>query len=136
MCIIRTMMAIAWGNELQFQRLFEHHPFYEKNPHVKKNLAWHLWWKIMWMMKCPWNPQNSNSFWWGVEVKQQTKGWPCYKFLWLDKKTYHIEFGFKMFIRKWYNWKGTYDMEVIRINGNRLKKNEMTNCRTWHLKVG
>jgi hypothetical protein len=54
-------------------------------------------------------PQNSNSFeWggklgWGVEVWWQARGWPCYAFLRLDRKTYNIKFGRGMFICRWYN---------------------------------
>jgi hypothetical protein len=29
-------------NELEFQRLPEHHPFYGKGPHVEHPLAWYL----------------------------------------------------------------------------------------------
>jgi hypothetical protein len=36
-------MAIAWSNELEFQKLLEHHPFYGKGPHVNHFLEGHLW---------------------------------------------------------------------------------------------
>ncbi len=35
---------------------------------------------------------------WGVDVKWQAEGGPCYTFLKLNRKTYHMEFGFKMLI--------------------------------------
>ncbi len=51
--IIRIMMTIARNSELEFQRLLEHHPFFGEDPHVKHPLIRHIWWRMMWMMKCP-----------------------------------------------------------------------------------
>jgi hypothetical protein len=31
----------------------------------------------------------------------------------LDGKTYRTKFGLEMFISRWYNWKGTYDVSVV-----------------------
>jgi hypothetical protein len=51
----------------------------------------------------------------------------CYTFLRLDKKTYFIEFGFKMFICEWYNWRGggammwmSYAMDGNKQEGKQL----------------
>ncbi len=85
------MMVVAWNNELIFQRLVEHHPFYGKDQHVEhlppeRNLM-----KNNVKDDVP-NGQDFNSFlWgvkqrWGVKVRQQTKGGPCYIFLKFDKK--------------------------------------------------
>jgi len=40
-------------------------------------------------------------------------GWGNYKFLKLDRKTYHIELSLKMFICKKYNGRGATDVNVI-----------------------
>jgi len=74
--IVKDMKAIAQNNELESQRLLEHHPFYRKDPYVEHPLMRHLWWRMMWMIKSQWNSQNFNSFWWGgilgwgVKIKQ------------------------------------------------------------------
>jgi hypothetical protein len=41
MCIVQDIVGIA-QNELQFQRLFEHHPLYRKGPHVELFLKKHF----------------------------------------------------------------------------------------------
>jgi hypothetical protein len=40
--IIKNMMGIARNNELEFQRPLEHHPFWEKGPHVEHPLTGHF----------------------------------------------------------------------------------------------
>jgi hypothetical protein len=36
--IVKDMKAIAQNNELEFQRLLEHHPFYRQDPYVEHPL--------------------------------------------------------------------------------------------------
>jgi hypothetical protein len=64
----------------------------------------------------------------GVEVWRQVKGWPCNAFLRLDGKTYHKKFDMETFIRRWYNWRGTYDVSVV-YNGWKYMRGKMTNYR-------
>ncbi len=45
MCIVRDMMVVAQNNELEFQRLLEHHPFKKEGPCVEHHLAMHFFMK-------------------------------------------------------------------------------------------
>jgi hypothetical protein len=70
-------------------------------------------WRMMWKLRCPMEPPRVNSFGWGVKVWWQGRRWPCNAFIRLDGKTYCMKFSLEMFIGRWYNWRGTYDVSVI-----------------------
>jgi hypothetical protein len=53
---------------------------------------------------------------------QQAKRGPCYIILRFDRKTYCIEFDLEMFINRWYNWKGAYDVNVNYNGSNKQEK--------------
>jgi hypothetical protein len=97
----KNMMGVAWNNQLKFHLNIIH---FFKKVHMLSILLHGIFMKDDVKFKVR-NGTPKTLILSYVEVWWQFQRWSCNAFLKLDKNTYRMEFDFKMFISRWYNWK-------------------------------